>query len=99
MFVKQVISVEQHDNVASRLVERAVARCSLPAVVFHLQEAEALVSLYAGACNSEPVVGGAIVYDNRFEIAMRLHGERSQTFLDIRFAVVQCNDNAERGAH
>ena len=45
----------------------------------------------------KPVVGGAVVNDDRLEIAESLALERVEAFGDVVLTVVECNDHGEVG--
>lgn len=94
---EHVVGIEKDDDASGGVFECEIARRALTGVDGRGEKTEALIASDCAFRDGGPVVGGAVVDNDRLEIAERLRSEGVEAFDDIALAIIESYDDGEGG--
>lgn len=94
---EHVVGIEKDDDASGGVFECEIARRALTGVDGRGEKTEALIASDCAFRDGGPVVGGAVVDNDRLEIAERLRSEGVEAFGDIALAIIESYDDGEGG--
>lgn len=94
---ERIVGIEKDDDTPGRVFEGEIACRALAGVDGRGEKTEAIIASDCAFRDGESVVGGAVVDNDRLEIAERLRSERFEAFGDIALAIIESDDDGEGG--